>query len=212
MSFLLSLFLLSWFPAHRLLGHFYCDTFPSHSASTVWAFTKFGFCCAWPPPRGGWAKIASDRLHPGHGIRYVGRVYNFLVSVSPQQRFEMADQCYSSVTAQSFIRQEKESTRSRYEGGPTPKERPVHYFLYSFPLWLVSRYWIWFPTLYSRTLWFIHSVRNCWHLLTPNSPSIPPLLCFLLGNPKSVLCSVSLFVFPFFSLPSPPRSKHLNST
>ena len=28
---------------------------------------------------------------------------NFLDSVSPQQRFETADQCYSSVTAQSFI-------------------------------------------------------------------------------------------------------------
>ena len=57
-------------------------------------------------------------------IRYVTGVCNFLGSVSLQQRFEMADQCYSSVTVQSFIRQVKESTPSRREGGLTPKERP----------------------------------------------------------------------------------------
>ena len=152
--------LLSWFPAHRLLGHFHCDVFPSHSASTVWVFTKFGFCCAWPPLCGGWAKVASARLHPSHDIRYVGIVCNFLISVLPQLRFEMVDQCYSSVTAQSFIRQAKESTPSRCEGGPTPKERSKHYFLYSFPLWLVSGYLIWFLMLYSRTLGFIHSICN----------------------------------------------------
>ena len=35
----------------------------------------------------------------------------------------MADQCYSSVTAQSFIWQTKDSTPWRHEGGLTPKER-----------------------------------------------------------------------------------------
>ena len=35
-------------------------------------------------------------------------MYNFLSSVSPQQTFEMASQCYSSVTAQSFVQQAKE--------------------------------------------------------------------------------------------------------
>ena len=35
-----------------------------------------------------------------HSVR---AVCNFLVSILLQQRFEMADQCYSSVTAQSFI-------------------------------------------------------------------------------------------------------------
>ena len=53
----------------------------------------------------------------------VGGVCNFLCSVSPQQRFEMADQCYSSFIAQSFIWQTKESIPSRHEGGLTPKER-----------------------------------------------------------------------------------------
>ena len=42
---------------------------------------------------------------------------------SPQQRFEMADQCYSSFIAQSFIWQTKDSIPSRHEGGLTPKER-----------------------------------------------------------------------------------------
>ena len=54
---------------------------------------------------------------------YVRRVCNFLCSVSSQQRFEMADECYSSVTAQIFIWQTKDSTTPRCEGGPTPKER-----------------------------------------------------------------------------------------
>ena len=49
---------------------------------------------------------------------------NVLGSVSLQQRFEMVDQCYSSVTAQSLIWQAKESSPSRHEGGPAPNERP----------------------------------------------------------------------------------------
>ena len=52
-----------------------------------------------------------------------GRVCNFLGSVSPQQRFEKACQCYSSVIAQNFIQQTENSTLSRHEGGLTPKER-----------------------------------------------------------------------------------------
>ena len=49
---------------------------------------------------------------------------NFLGSVLPQQIFEMVDQCYSSVTAQSFIQQTKDSTPFRHEGGPTIEEKP----------------------------------------------------------------------------------------
>ena len=31
----------------------------------------------------------------------------------------------------------------------------IQSFLYSFPLWFIMGYWIWFPVLYSRTLLFI---------------------------------------------------------
>ena len=44
----------------------------------------------------------------------------------------MVDQCYSFVTAQSFTQQAKESTPSRREGTPTPKERPQSSWLPSF--------------------------------------------------------------------------------
>ena len=70
----------------------------------------------------------------------VGGVCNFLTYVSLQQRIEMVDQCYSSITAQSFIRQAKESTPSSREGGPTSKERlnlllaSSFYSFVSFPL------------------------------------------------------------------------------
>ena len=49
---------------------------------------------------------------------YVRGVCNFLCSVWPQQRFEMADECYSS-----HFYLAKDSTPLRCEGGPTPKER-----------------------------------------------------------------------------------------
>ena len=46
-------------------------------------------------------------------------------------------------------------------------------FLCSLPLWLIKRYWIWFPVLYSRNL-FILPMHNGLHLLIPNSQSTPP--------------------------------------
>ena len=51
-------------------------------------------------------------------IRYVTGVCNFLGSVSLQQRFETADQCYSSVTVQSFIRQVKVHPQGVRAGWP----------------------------------------------------------------------------------------------
>ena len=51
-------------------------------------------------------------------VEIVGGVCNFLGSVLPQQRFETVDQCYSSVTAQSFIQQTKDSTPSPQRRGP----------------------------------------------------------------------------------------------
>ena len=61
-----------------------------------------GSCCAWLPLCGGHTKVVSARLNPSHGTRYVRGVCNFLSSVLRQERFEMADQCYSSVTAQFY--------------------------------------------------------------------------------------------------------------
>ena len=37
----------------------------------------------------------------------VGGMCNFLGSVSPQQKFEMADQCYSLVTAQLYLEKQR---------------------------------------------------------------------------------------------------------
>ena len=58
-------------------------------------------------------------------------VYNFLSSVSLQQKFEMADQCRRSLQL-SFIEQAKKSTPVRQEGGPTQKERPQSVLASSF--------------------------------------------------------------------------------
>ena len=95
-------------------------------------FIKLSFHSTPPPLSKGRAVVVSARLNLSHGTRDVRGVCNFLGSVSPQQRFEMADQCYSSVTAQSFIGQAKESTTSRCEGGPTPKARPQSVLTSSF--------------------------------------------------------------------------------
>ena len=47
----------------------------------------------------------------------------------------------TSVTAQSFIWQAKESTLSRHEGGPTPKERPQSVLASSFYMFVSSPPW-----------------------------------------------------------------------
>jgi len=60
-------------------------------------------------------------------------------------------------------------------------------FLYSFPLWFITSYWIQFPMLYSRTWLFTHSVHTSLHLLTPH-PSLPT---------TTSLFSVSLSLFLF---------------
>ena len=75
-------------------------TFSFHCRSFL---AKLGFCCAWPPLYWQQAKVVSARLNPSHGTRDVGGVCNFLSSVSPQQRFEIVDQCYSLITAQFYL-------------------------------------------------------------------------------------------------------------
>ena len=57
------------------------------------------------------------------GFGIVRGVCNFLGSVSLQQRFEMADQCYSSVTAEFYLASKGKYTLKAW-GGPTPKETP----------------------------------------------------------------------------------------
>ena len=125
MSSLLSSFLLSQFPARWASCHFHCGwvffVFSFHHGS----FLQVGLllCLASAlqgPSQGCFSRVKSESF-----TMYVGGVCNFLGSVSSQQKLESADQCYSFVTAQSFIWQAtKESTPSRCEGRLTPKERP----------------------------------------------------------------------------------------
>ena len=86
-SFLLTLFLLSWFAVWWASCHFHCAGFSSCSASFPRAFTELRFCCAWSPRRG-----CSARLNMRSGTKYVRGVCNFLGSVSLQQKFEATDE------------------------------------------------------------------------------------------------------------------------
>ena len=104
MSFLLSLFLRSQFPAHWASCRFPCAGFSSCSASTTEAFTKLGFCCAWPSSHGGLAEVVSARLNPRNGTIGVRGVCNFRGSVLLQQKFEAMGE---SVLQLSFIRKNK---------------------------------------------------------------------------------------------------------
>ena len=105
MSSLLSLALLSQFPARWASCHFPCTGFSLRSASTMGAFAELGFCCTWFLPHGGRAEVVSARLYPRNGTIDVRGVCNFLGSVLSQQKFETmdTDQCYTSVLQLSFI-------------------------------------------------------------------------------------------------------------
>ena len=80
-------------------------------------------------------------------------------------------------------------------------------FLYSFPLWFITGYWIEFPVLYSRTLLFIHSISTSLHLLIPTStPSLPhppppwqPSVCSLC--PWFCFCFIDKFICVIFQIP-----------
>jgi len=76
---------------------------------------------------------------------------------------------------------------------------------FSYPLWFITGYWIYFPVLYSRTLLFIHSIYNSLYLLTPKSHSFHPPPHSPPWQPK--VCSLCLWVclcyflcFPFCSI------------
>ena len=63
----------------------------------------------------------------------------------------------------------------------------------SFPLWLITGYWIEFSVLDGRTLLFIHPVYTSLHLLIPNSQSTPP--CPLWQPQVCSLCLQVSFCF-----------------
>ena len=129
MGFWLSLFLLSQFPARWASCHFHWAGFSLPSASTAGAFTDLGFCCVWPWPLVGQAKVVSARLNPRNSTIDVIGVCNFLGSVLLQQKFEAMD---GPVLQLSFIWHAKENTFLRCEGRLTQKtqkqERPEAQF------------------------------------------------------------------------------------
>ena len=63
-------------------------------------------------------------------------------------------------------------------------------FSYSLPLWFFSGYWMLHSMLYSRTLLYIHSIYNSFHLLTPNPNPSPPFF-----SPHPSNCKFALYVF-----------------
>ena len=75
----------------------------------------------------------------------------------------------------------------------------MHSFSDSFPLWLITGYWIQSPVLGTRTL-SIHPVYNRLHLLVSNPYSIPPLRPLLLGNRKTVQSNIFKISQTIFSL------------
>ena len=110
-------------PSHREDVHFHCAGFSLRSASTTWAFAELGFCCAWPQPHGGWA-----RLNLSHTIRDVWGVCNFLGSVSWQQKFEAMDRpvLQLSVTAPFYLATKKKKKKKyilEVWGRANPKEK-----------------------------------------------------------------------------------------
>ena len=115
-------FLLFQFPAHQASCHFHCAGFSSRSASTIWAFTESGFCCVWPPPLGGQAKVVSARLNLRNSTRDIRECVIFLVlschSKNLKQQTSVTDQLQLS-----FIWQAKENTFSRHEGNTKEVKR-----------------------------------------------------------------------------------------
>ena len=72
----------------------------------------------------------------------------------------------------------------------------IYMLFHIFSIWFTMEYWIYFPVLYSRTLFFIHSTYNSLHLLIPELPihlspaPTPP------WQPQ--VCSSCLWVFFYF--------------
>ena len=123
-SFLPSLFLLFQFLTCWASCHFHCTGFSLHSASTVWAFAKLGFCYVQSLPHWGRAEVVSARLNRVAAPDMLGKcVVSLVLSHSSKDLKQQ-----TSVTAKlqlSFIRKAKGSISSRQEGGLTQKQRLI---------------------------------------------------------------------------------------
>ena len=71
----------------------------------------------------------SASLNPSHSTRDVAGMCNFLGSVSPQQRFEMVDQCYSSVTAEFYLASKAKYTLKAWRQADPNGEASIHLWL-----------------------------------------------------------------------------------
>ena len=90
MSFLLRLFLLSWFPQCLASFHFPCAGFSSRSAFTQEVLPSWASAVLASAPRAR-AGVVSARLNLSHSTIYVKGVFNFLGSVSLRQKFGATD-------------------------------------------------------------------------------------------------------------------------
>ena len=88
------------------------------------SLAELGFWCAWPPPHRVQAKVVSSRLNPSHGTIYVPGVWDFLSSVSPQQKFEATGRptLQLHVTAQFYLVSKGKHILEAW-GQPTRKTR-----------------------------------------------------------------------------------------
>ena len=74
----------------------------------------------------------------------------------------------------------------------------IHSFSDSFPIQVITEYWVEFPVLYSRSLLIIYFIYNSVYLLIPNSQFIPPSYVSPLVSINLFSMSVSLFLFCFW--------------
>ena len=139
-SFLLSLFLLSWLPAQWVSRHFHRAGFSPRPTSTTGAFSELGFCCAWPPPQGGRAEVVSTRLNLRNSTMYVSGVCYFLSSTSPQQKFEAMDGPVLQLrdTAQFYLESKgkynlKQTQKTQRKGAPNSILAPLFICFLSSP-------------------------------------------------------------------------------
>ena len=84
------------------------------------SFHQLGFFSAWFLPCWGRAEVVSARLHLRHGTHILGEC--IISSVLSRCSKDLKQR--TSVTAQSFFRQTKDSIPSRHECRPCPKGRP----------------------------------------------------------------------------------------